>query len=144
MELTVAHKYMIRLHDIHNYELETADATTILFGDLTFFEDGYKITYKESEGDLAGCTTVITCKGGTEVSICRTGPYCTDLYMEVGKRHNCQYETEFGSMLMGVFAESVASDMTETGGTLDFTYNLDIGGDFVSRNTLHITVKETF
>lgn len=140
----MARKYMIRLHDIHEYELETADATTTLFGALECSGDTFKITYQESEGDLAGCTIVVTCKGDREVSICRTGPYCTDLYMEVGKRHNCQYETEFGSMFMGICAEHIASDMTETGGTLDFTYSIDMNGDFVSRNTLHITVKETF
>lgn len=135
---------MIRIHDVHEYEVETADATTILFGELQCFEDSFRITYVENEGDLAGCTTVVTCKDDNKVSICRTGPWNTDLYMEVGKRHNCQYETEFGSMFMGIYAEHIAADMSETGGTLDFTYTIDMNGDFVSRNTLHITVKETF
>ncbi len=83
---------MIRLHDKHEYEVETADATMYLFGDLAFDKDAYTITYKDEAGDLAGCTTAITCRGD-EVSIRRTGPYHTELIMEKGRRHSCLYST---------------------------------------------------
>lgn len=139
----MAHKYMIRLHDKHEYEVETADATMYLFGDMVFEKDAYTITYKDESGDLAGCTTHITCKEGSEVSIRRTGPYTTELVMEEGRRHSCLYSTEYGEVLMGVYAENVSSKMDENGGDLEFAYTIDFDGDFVSRNTLHLTVKET-
>ena len=60
--MTKKHKYMIRLHDKHEYEVETADATMYLFGDLAFDKDAYTITYKDEAGDLAGCLD-----GGGEV-----------------------------------------------------------------------------
>lgn len=135
---------MIRLRDQHEYEAETADATMYLFGDLVFDKGTYTITYHDEAGDLAGCTTAITCKDGNEVSIRRTGPYETELIMEKGRRHSCLYSTEYGDVLMGVYAETVNSSMKETGGDLEFAYTIDFDGDFVSRNTLHLTVKETF
>lgn len=135
---------MIRVQDTHEYELEKADATMFVFGDLVLEDDAYHIVYREESGDLAGCTTTITCKGGEEVTVHREGPYQTDLYLEKGRRHSCQYRTEFGDMLMGVYAEKVDSHMAKTGGYLEFIYNIDFDGDFVSHNTLHVTVKETF
>lgn len=141
--MTKKHKFMIRLQDKHEYEVETADATMYLFGDLVFDKDAYTITYRDEAGDLAGCTTAITCKGD-EVSIHRTGPFQTELIMEKGRRHSCLYSTEYGDVLMGVYAENIDSHMAETGGYLEFAYTIDFDGDFVSRNTLHLTVKETF
>lgn len=135
---------MIRIRDVHEYDEDQGEATVIVFGDLAFDEDGYHITYREESGDLAGCMTTITCKGGKEVSVHREGPYQTDLIMELGRRHSCQYQTEYGSLLMGIYADKVESQMAETGGYLEFAYNIDFNGDFVSRNTLHVTVKETF
>lgn len=135
---------MIRLQDKHEYEVETADATMYLFGDLVFDKDAYTITYKDEAGDLAGCTTAITCTDGNEVSIRRTGPYQTEIILEKGRRHSSLYSTEYGDVLMGVYAERVDSHMAETGGYLEFAYTIDFDGDFVSRNTLHLTVKETF
>lgn len=135
---------MFCIHDVHEYPVETADATMIVFGDVDFLDDGFRLTYREEEGDLAGCTTQVTCSGDELVSVSRTGPFSTNLTMERGKRHHCQYETEFGTMLMGVFAEEVDAEMDVHGGHLNFVYNIDFDGDFISRNTLHITVKETF
>ncbi len=134
---------MFRIHDVHDYGVETADATMIVFGDLTFDEDGFRLTYREEEGDLAGCTTQVSYRNDGLVTVGRTGPFSTNLTMELGKRHNCRYETEYGTLLMGVYAEEVDTAMTKTGGHLKFTYNIDFDGDFISRNTLHITVKET-
>ena len=134
--------YQITLRDVHEYEVERADATMKLFGTLEFFDDRFSITYREEEGDLAGCTTVVTCVDGSLVTVCRTGPFETELTIEQGRRHTTLYNTEYGSMLMGVYGESVESAMDETGGKLDFTYTIDISGDFVSRNHLQITVKE--
>lgn len=135
---------MIRIHDVHEYEVEKGETTVFVFGDLVFSEDGYRIVYREESGDMAGCTTTITCKEGREVSVHREGPYQTELIMELGRRHSCQYQTEYGSMLMGIYADKVDSHMAETGGYLEFAYNIDFDGDFVSHNTLHVTVKETF
>ncbi|MBQ8470041.1 MAG: DUF1934 domain-containing protein [Clostridia bacterium] len=140
----MAHKFMIRIHDVHEYEVEKAETTVYVFGDLELSEESYRITYREESGDLAGCTTTITCIGGKEVSVHREGPFRTDLTMELGRRHSCQYQTEYGSMLMGIFADKVDSHMAETGGYLEFAYNIDFDGDFVSHNILHVTVKETF
>lgn len=135
---------MIRIHDVHEYEENRAESTIYVFGQLFMEDDGYRIVYREESGDMAGCTTTITCTGGKEVSVRREGPYRTDLTMEEGRRHSSHYSTEYGDLLLGIFAESVDSQMSETGGYLEFTYSIDYNGDFVSRNILHITVKETF
>ncbi|MBQ4460140.1 MAG: hypothetical protein II911_07055, partial [Clostridia bacterium] len=49
------HKYMIRLQDKHEYEVETADATMYLFGDLVFDKDAYTIDF---DGDFVSRNTL--------------------------------------------------------------------------------------
>ena len=135
---------MFRIRDEHDYGAERGEGTKIVFGELTFPEDGFCLRYEEAEGDLAGCTTHLTCTGSTLVSVVRTGPVATELTVEPGRRHSCPYETEYGTLLLGVTGEQVEADLDEQGGELRFSYTIDHDGDIVARNTLHITVKETF
>lgn len=135
---------MIRVRDIHEQGGAREEATSIFFGTYTCEGDVRAVTYEELAGAFAGSTVQITCTGGNEVSVLRDGPHPTELVIERGRRHVCQYDTDYGSILMGVFGESVDCDMTGTGGTLSFTYTIDTDGSFVTRNTLQITVKETF
>ena len=57
---------MIRLQDKHEYEVETADATMYLFGDLAFDKDAYTITYRDEVAEAA--KQVFHALGGTGFS----------------------------------------------------------------------------
>ena len=132
---------MVRIRDLHEYGDEREESVTTRFGSLLPEGDSFTIRYEETTGDFAGSTTSVTCTGNTVVME-RSGSYATRLIIEPDRRHESRYETEYGAMLLGVRGERIVSDMNEHGGTLKFTYQIDSNGDIVSRNTLHITVKE--
>ena len=78
---------------------------------------------------------------GNCVSMVRTGSFNTEMTIEMGKRHNCQYQSPFGSMLIGISAQKVASDITDGKGTLELRYTIDFYGGVASENELIITLE---
>ncbi len=135
-------QYKITIKDKHTVGGEVSESTTELFGDLNVAKNGYIIRYTEHDGDFAGTTTKIFVIEPDSVRLSRGGRYGLDLVLERGKRHNCAYDTPYGSLQMGVYAKNVDSKMSECGGNLKFAYSLDIGGGEVSDNELEVIVKD--
>ena len=119
--------------DTESYEMSTRG---IWESDLS----GYKISYDEQYDELKGCHTELHVKGSC-VSMVRTGSFNTEMTIEMGKRHNCQYQSPFGSMLIGISAQKVASDIIDGKGTLELRYTIDFYGGVASENELIITLE---
>ncbi len=119
--------------DTESYEMTTRG---IWESDLS----GYKISYDEQYDELKGCHTELTVNGSC-VSMIRTGSFNTEMTIEMGKRHNCQYQSPFGTMLIGISAQKVASDITDGKGTLELRYTIDFYGGVASENELIITLE---
>lgn len=135
--------YKITIKDKHYIAGEKAESTTQVFGDLFLSEDGYTISYTEHAGEFAGCLTNIKVTNEPNtLYLSRAGTYATELLLEPKRRHSCQYDTPFGSIMMGVYAYKIDSDMKSSGGELDFAYCLDIDGGTVSENELTVSVRE--
>ena len=135
--------YRITIKDKHYIAGEKAESTTQVFGDLILSDDGYTISYTEHAGEFAGCVTNIKVTNEpSSLYLSRTGSFATDLLLEPKRRHSCHYDTPYGSILMGVYAYKIDSNMKSSGGDLDFAYCLDIDGGAVSENELQINVKK--
>ena len=119
--------------DKESYEMSTRG---IWESDLS----GYKISYDEQYDELKGCHTELHVNGSC-VSMVRTGSFNTEMTIEMGKRHNCQYQSPFGSMLIGISAQKGASDITDGKGTLELRYTIDFYGGVASENELIITLE---
>ena len=70
------------------------------------------------------------------------GNSSTRLILEKGKRHLCQYDTGYGTLMVGVFTSSFDSTLDASGGSLQVRYTLDINSALSSNNEILITVKE--
>ena len=57
-------------------------------------------------------------------------------------RYLCRYDTGFGALTVGVFTQSLHSDLGAAGGRLSVQYTLDVNASLASTNEIHITVKE--
>ena len=68
--------------------------------------------------------------------------YDTNLVLENGKRHLCQYGTPSGDLTLGVFTTKLEDSLTDTGGDLMVEYLLDINTSLSSVNSIIISVKE--
>ncbi len=86
--------------------------------------------------------TMVQVWGEEKVVISRMGNAPSQLIMEKGKRHLCQYGTEYGSCLMGVSTQAIQSDLTDNGGRLYFKYMLDANASKISENEVTIQIRE--
>ena len=102
------------------------------------------IVYKEYMADQSPSTrtSILKIDGDSRLTLMRHGGDNTRLILENGKRHLCQYDTEYGNMMIGVFTSRLSSHLGDTGGSLEVIYTLDINSALSSLNELSITVKE--
>ena len=89
-----------------------------------------------------GCRTTLKVGPNDKVTMTRFGPSRSQLIVEQGVRHQCQYDTGYGAMTIGVMGDSFESTLSDRGGLLRFGYTLDIEATVASENTVSITVKE--
>ena len=133
------HAQPVRVDEDDRIELMT-------YGSLVKKGDTYYITYKETETiGFAGCTTTIKIAAdGSRVALLRFGPANAQLIIERDRRNICYYETEVGSLTLGVTGDGIECGLTEKGGTAKFSYLLDADDpiSIINRNTLEISVQK--
>ena len=91
-------------------------------GTLEREQDGYLLTYDESEATgMAGVRTALHIRDDG-VTMERTGAMNALLVLETGKRHLCEYDTGYGKLMMGVYTQELSNHLAETGGELALRY----------------------
>ena len=113
-------------------------------GSFTKKNGSYYISYKETQTiGFEGCTTTIKiAEDGSRVALLRFGRANSQLLIERDRRNLCHYETEVGSLTLGVTGDGIDCQLTEKGGSASFSYLLDADdARIVSRNTLEMTVQ---
>lgn len=105
--------------------------------------DSFYISYKETDATgYAGCTTTVKYDGEGKVSMLRFGPAPSELVIDPKGRQICHYDTGHGAITMGIAADEIKAALSEAGGQLDFSYDLDINSSVFSRNQVKISVRE--
>lgn len=102
------------------------------------------ITYKEydpNRPDEHYRTTVKVDKDNI-VTVMKGGQENHHLILEKGKRHKCEYNTPFGSMMLGVYTDSVFISLDDKGGEVRVRYSIDIESEIASINELTLKIKE--
>ncbi|MCX7619179.1 DUF1934 domain-containing protein, partial [Tepidiforma sp.] len=85
-------------------------------GRLTRENGEYVVSYEESEiTGLNGTTTTLKVSKDS-VTLIRHGNNSSMMLFEVGKTHLTGYDTQYGSVMMGITAKSVDVDFGEAGG----------------------------
>ncbi len=127
-----------RKEDIEG-EMEVSQFVTE--GTLACSEGNCLITYEESEvTGMDGTTTMLKVESGS-VMLIRSGTLSSLLVFEKGKTHWSGYETQFGSIQIGITANRVDVEMTETGGNISVDYMMDFNGARGGRNSIHVDVR---
>lgn len=101
------------------------------------------IIYKEYDEDYPKRKIRSTLKIEDDkiVTMIRNGENPTRLMLERGKRHLCYYNTGYGSLMIGVFADTIKVNLNQDGGTINVRYTIDFNSDFNSLNELYIKVS---
>lgn len=135
--------YMITVLGTQTIDGESDSIEVITAGDYRFENGRVTITYPEysQENPTVRTDTVVTLEGG-KLSIERSGEMTSRLILEKGKRHRCLYDTPMGNMMIGIFTDSIKSVLSESGGEIRASYQLDFNNSAVSYNQFQITIKE--
>ena len=105
-------------------EPETIELVTE--GVLEQLESGWSVSYLESElTGLQGVTTTFLVQPGC-ITLDRKGPLSSTMVFREGENHQSLYQMEFGALMITVCARKVRYALSQTGGTIDLTYAIDI------------------
>lgn len=106
-------------------------------------DDNYIIRYNEElENSTAPLRAKLNiAKDESKVEMIKSGAYSSCVIIEKSKRHLCNYGTEYGDMLMGIFGREIETEFNETEGTFKFSYDIDINGAISSQNDVIIKFR---
>ncbi|MEG2054155.1 MAG: DUF1934 domain-containing protein [Oscillospiraceae bacterium] len=134
--------YLIKIEGIQTQDGEENNISLYTKGNFVKKNGNFFISYKETETTgFIGCTTTVKIEGNDKVSMLRYGPAPSQLIIEKGKRNVCHYETGHGSLALGISADGIENKLDENGGEVNFTYQLDLNCNCVSKNTVKIKVR---
>jgi len=115
----------------------------VSIGVYEFSENEIVLEYDEGVSfGVNGVKTSLTIASDGVVTLARNGGKFGNLVIEEGKRHLCQYGTEYGDIMIGIFGESVANRLAENGGNLILQYTIDVNSELLSRNKVEISIRE--
>lgn len=134
-------KAIIKITDRHIQDGEEYVCELTTSGEFEVTESGCKVIYSETDEELANCLTSLDVEGSAKISMTRTGKYNTEMIIEKDRRHTCFYATPYGELMMGIYAKSISNDISENGGTLNFSYTIDFNNAPASENELTVAVK---
>ena len=80
-------------------------------------------------------------KAESRVEMMRTGAHGSLLIIERSKRNLCNYGTEFGDILMGIYGRSIENSFDGEKGTFTFGYDIDVNGALASQNEVTVELK---
>lgn len=104
--------------------------------------DDYYVTYKESElTGLEGTTTTLKVQG-KKVTMIRFGTNNTQLIFEKGQHHVCCYDTMYGAITVGVWANDVSVNIDDNGGEIYAAYKIDVDNNSIGNNDFRMQIRE--
>ena len=114
-----------------------------LFTTGVFSQKGstFRISYDETEATgFAGTRTTLQVDRD-KVTMSRSGSSRSQLIIERGVRHLCNYDTGYGSFTIGISGDKIISSLGQNGGDLAFKYSLDVETALASVNEVYVNVQ---
>lgn len=137
-------KALITVIGCQKYEGETEkdkiEMKTI--GTIDENDSEYIVSYNEeyAPGKPPLKVKLTIAKDESRVEMLRTGAYSSCLIIEKSKRHLCNYGTEYGEMLMGIFGRGIEVNYGNEG-SFKFYYDIDVNGATTSQNDVTINFR---
>ena len=120
-------------------EPETVELVTE--GMLESVDNGWKLTYEESElTGLKGVTTTFRVEPGV-ITLRRKGPLSSEMVFREGQFHESLYQMEFGALMITVCASKVQYNISDNGGTIDLTYAIEIEQSAAGYIEYHLDIQ---
>jgi uncharacterized beta-barrel protein YwiB (DUF1934 family) len=75
------------------------------------------------------------------VTMIKSGHVSSKFTLEYKKRHHCYCNTEYGSVVLGIFTYKMNAHFSKSGGELNMMYSLDINSGLESVNEINVKVR---
>ena len=111
-------------------------------GRLEQTEDGFTLSYQESElTGLEGTTTVFRIQG-QQVTLVREGEVNSLMVFEEGQRHLSMYETPYGALSVGINTRRMKTDLSPSGGDIEIDYAIEVYHAVTGQNLFQIHITQ--
>lgn len=97
--------------------------------------------YQENSPNTTS-TSILKIENSEHVTLIKSGNIQSKLILEKDKRHYCQYKTEFGVLILGIYTKNIEYNLTQNSGNIYIKYFLDINSTVTSINEIFINIKE--
>ena len=134
---------LIRIVGKQKYGIDSDKIEMTTVGTIEEKDDCFILRYdEEQEPPRNPLKTKLTItKDEQRVEMMRSGDYSSLLIIERSKRNLCNYGTDFGDILMGIYGKNIDSSFNGSEGTFFFGYDIDINGALTSENEVKVTVR---
>lgn len=111
-------------------------------GRLEQTEDGFTLSYQESElTGLEGTTKVFRIQG-QQVTLVREGEVNSLMVFEEGQRHLSMYETPYGALSVGINTRRMKTDLSPSGGDIEIDYAIEVDHAVTGQNLFQIHITQ--
>ena len=124
---------------------ESQEEDTIEFltnANLTKKNDKYYIMFNYPENFDANTSRATLKIENQKVTLLKYGKSCTQFIFEQGHEHKGHYETDFGSLSVGIFSDNVTVDLNDDGGDINLDYTIYFNDLATHRTNLSINLKK--
>ena len=134
---------IISIKSIQRIAGEAAEPTELITAGRYACRGGLKkFSYMESAiTGLDGTKTEFLIRPD-EVVMNRSGTVTSRMVFRRGKKHHFLYGTPYGTLAMGINTRSIDMKLSESGGSMNLSYDIDFENALMSRNQIDITIKE--
>lgn len=131
--------YLIKVRSVNIVEGDKTESEVITHADFSLNECGYSLNYKEEKNGVHEETHITV--DGKKVIIKRNAEIETDMTIEEGIRHLSYHRLPFGEFSLDVVGDKIASEATDEGARLYFSYRTFSGGEALGKAEFDITVR---
>ena len=110
-------------------------------GTLATKNGTWLLQYEETElTGLQGVTTTFLIRPD-EITLKRTGRLNSQMVFKEGVPHDSLYQMEFGALMMTVCATHMHWELSESGGTVDLNYSIEIEHTAAGQIDYHLDIR---
>ena len=134
-------RYLIKVRSVNIVEGDKTESEVITHADFSLTDEGYSLSYKEEKNGVNE-ETHITVENGKKVIIHRQAEIETDMTIEEGIRHVSYHRLPFGEFSLDIVGDKIATEVTDDGIRLYFSYKTFSGGEALGKAEFDITLRQ--
>ena len=131
--------YRIIISNKQTIDAETDIIEEIAYGSYDEKNGKQYIRYKTEADEQSGAIASIIILDGDSLTIKRRGHTNSSMVYRAGKKHVFPYETPYGIIDMEIETDTLISNVSENGGTIELLYTLTVQGE-IYYNDMKITI----